>query len=151
MRGIVLLSLVGLGTALAGCATHKAPPPAAVVATPASCVDVHFPIYFEEGSATVTPEAEKLVVNAQHRASGCTVTRIDVLGLADAPGGPAANLELSQRRAAAVAEALGRHGFSTSLIQQEAVGNAGATTDSGARRPLRRRANVTIHLTPPAR
>jgi outer membrane protein OmpA-like peptidoglycan-associated protein len=141
---------LGLLAALAGCATGPTTRHAPLIATPTSCADIHFPVYFEERSASVTPEAERLIVDAQRRATGCTVTRIDVLGLADAPGGPVANMELSQDRAAAVAEALGRHGFPKALVQQAAVGEAGALAPSGAARPLRRRANVTIHLAPPA-
>ena len=140
---------LGLSAALAGCATgtpHHGP----LITAPANCIDIHFPIYFEEGSASVTPQADRLIVDAQRRSTGCTVTRIDVLGLADAPGGPAANLELSQRRAMAVSDALGHHGFQQALVQQGAAGDIGALAPSGAARPLRRRANVTIHLAPPA-
>jgi outer membrane protein OmpA-like peptidoglycan-associated protein len=138
--------VLGLMAALAGCATQPKPH-TALIAAPATCIDIHFPIYFEEKSASVTPQAEQIIADAQRRAVGCAVTRIDVLGLADAPGGPAANLELSQRRAAAVSDALGRHGFNQALVQQAAAGDVGALAASGAARPLRRRANVTIHLT----
>jgi outer membrane protein OmpA-like peptidoglycan-associated protein len=146
MRRVLVL---GLLAALAGCATgttRHAP----LIAAPVSCADIRFPIYFEEGSASVTPQAEQLIVDAQHRSSGCTVTRIDVVGLADAPGGPVFNMELSQDRAAAVTDALGRHGFPKALVQQAAAGEAGALTPSGAAHPLRRRARVTIHFGPPA-
>jgi peptidoglycan-associated lipoprotein len=143
-RALLTLALAG---AVAGCATstpHHAP----LIASPANCVDIRFPIYFEEGSAAVTHEAERLIIDAQRRAAGCGVTQIEVLGLADAPGTPQSNLELSQRRAEAVTDALGRHGFAKALVQQGAAGDVGATAASGAARPVRRRANVTIHLAP---
>jgi peptidoglycan-associated lipoprotein len=143
-RAIVILAL-----ALAGCAT-RSPHTGPLVAAPASCADIRFPIYFEERSAEVTREAERLIVDAQRRTAGCAVTRIDVLGLADAPGTPQANLELSQRRAEAVTDALGRHGFAKALVQQSAAGDVGAVAASGVARPVRRRANVTIHVSPPA-
>jgi outer membrane protein OmpA-like peptidoglycan-associated protein len=74
------------------------------------------------------------------------VTGIVVVGLADAPGSPDANLELSKRRASAVTSELARRGFTNVEFREAAVGAAGASTPAGADRPLRRRADVSIHL-----
>jgi outer membrane protein OmpA-like peptidoglycan-associated protein len=136
--------------ALAACQTapraHYAGP---LIAPATNCSDISFPIYFEPDSAAVTSAAEQLIASAHDRASGCTVVRIDVLGLADAAGAPGANLTLSQRRAEAVGRALRRHGFAGASVNQGAAGAINAVTASGVERPLRRRADVTIHLTTP--
>jgi outer membrane protein OmpA-like peptidoglycan-associated protein len=94
----------------------------------------------------VTQEADRLISAARDQARGCHVTGIVVVGLADAPGSPDANLELSRRRANAVTAALHRRWFPNAEFREGAVGAAGASTAAGADRPLRRRADVSIHL-----
>ena len=134
--------------ALTGCQTSRARYSGPLIARPANCVDIDFPIYFEGGSASVTREADRRIVDASQRANGCRVTGIDVMGLADAPGAPEVNYLLSQRRAKAVAEALRRRGFRAVEPNEGAAGAINATAASGAERPLRRRADVAIHLAP---
>ena len=135
------------GLALAACQTSRTHYVGPLIAHAANCSDIAFPIYFEPDSAAVTPAAEQLIASAHDRASGCKVLGIDVLGLADAAGAPDANLMLSQRRAEAVTRTLRRHGFAGAVVNQGAVGAINAVTASGAERPLRRRADVSIHLT----
>ena len=94
----------------------------------------------------MTREAERRIADASQRAIGCRVTGIDVMGLADAAGAPEANYLLSQRRAKAVAEALRQRGFTAVAPYEGAAGAINATSASGAERPLRRRADVSIHL-----
>ncbi len=91
-------------------------------------MDINFPIYFEPRSASVTREADRLIAAARSQALGCQVTGIVVIGLADAPGSPGANLELSSRRARAVAAELHRRGFTEAEFREAAVGAAGAST-----------------------
>lgn len=117
-----------------------------LIVAPASCADINFPIYFEPGSADVTREADHLIGAAREQARGCEVTGIVVVGLADAPGSPDANLKLSRRRANAVTQVLHSRGFNTVEFRETAMGAAGASTAAGADRPLRRRADVSIHL-----
>ena len=139
-----------VGLALAACLTPHAHYAGPLIVPATNCSDIAFPIYFEPDSAAVTPAAEQLIASAHERSSGCKVTRIDVLGLADSAGAPGANLMLSQRRAEAVSHALRRHGFAGVMVNQGAVGAINAVTASGAERPLRRRADVSIHLATPA-
>ena len=73
------------------------------------------------------------------------MTSIEVLGLADAAGAPGVNLELSKRRAQSVAAALAANGLPTAEFQVAAGGQDGAVTADG-KAPLRRRADVTLHL-----
>ena len=141
-----LMVLAVLAGALAGCQTTRKPYHGPLIARPEACADIAFPIYFEPDSAAVTREAERMIADAHNRVGSCTVTRIDVMGLASAPGAPDANLLLSQRRAQAVSEALRRHGFGAVEPNEMAAGDINAVAASGAHRPLRRRADVSIHL-----
>jgi outer membrane protein OmpA-like peptidoglycan-associated protein len=134
--------------ALAGCQTSRPHYAGPLIATPQSCADIDFPIYFEPGSARVTREAEGLIASARKRSSGCRVTGVDVVGLADAVGAPGANLALSERRADAVTRALGRNGFGTAPVRVAAAGAAEATLAGGEAKPLRRRADVNIRMSP---
>jgi outer membrane protein OmpA-like peptidoglycan-associated protein len=133
--------------ALWGCQTmpHR---PARLIQAPVNCTDINFPIYFEPRSYAVTREADRLVLAAREQAKGCAVTGIFVVGLADAPGSPDANLQLSRRRAQAVAAELHKRGFTQAEFREGAMGSMGAATATGADRPLRRRADVSIHLGP---
>ncbi len=113
------------------------------------CIDFSQTLYFEAGQATVTRQAEKLINLAATRTRGCRVTGVAVVGLSDAPGDPAANLELSRRRGEAVKSVLHRHGYDAVEIQVAAVGDSGAQTAAGQSKPVRRRAEIAFHLAPP--
>lgn len=132
--------------ALCACQSANRRPVGPLIQAPQNCVDINFPIYFEPRSAAVTREADRLISAAREQARGCHVTGIVVVGLADAPGSPGANLELSRRRANAVTAALHRRWFPNAEFREGAVGAAGASTTAGTDRPLRRRADVSIHL-----
>ncbi len=141
------VAVLGAVGALWGCqsgptTTAKGP----LIQAPSVCTDFNFRIYFEPKSDVVTPQADKLIGAAQHRARNCDVTGVVVVGLADAAGDPNANLELSKRRADAVTDAMHRHGFNSVEFHIAAVGQTGATDESGDSRPVRRRADVSIHL-----
>jgi outer membrane protein OmpA-like peptidoglycan-associated protein len=141
-----LASVLGLAAVIAGCQnTHRAPG-APLIQAPPNCVDINFPIYFEPRSSAVTREADRLIIAARDQARDCQVTGIVVVGLADAPGSPDANLNLSRRRANAVTAELHRRGFTTVEFRETAAGAVGASTAGGASKPLRRRADVSIHL-----
>jgi outer membrane protein OmpA-like peptidoglycan-associated protein len=148
-----LVVALTVAAALGGCQHRRAETAARpLIQAPLECGDVNFPIYFEPRSAAITREADQLILAAQARSRGCEVTGIVVVGLADAPGGADANLDLSRRRANAVTRELHRRGFTTVEFREKAAGSVGAATDSGAARPLRRRADVSIHLmNPPTR
>lgn len=125
-----------------------------VIQAPAACGDFTVAIYFESYSAAITPQADRLIAVAIRRARGCDITGVNVVGLADSPGDPQANLTLSKERAEAVTRALRRNGVTTVAFQVAAAGDVGAQTAAGQARPLRRRADVQFHLaprTPPGR
>ena len=140
-----LALLAGVG----GCQTtgHSGGRDRIVRATP-TCQDAAVSIYFEKDVAELTPEGRKLLTEAARRANACKVTSVSVLGLADASGDSATNLELSRKRAEAVTAALAGAGV-TAELQVDAKGDAGSLTGEGAAAPLRRRADITFHVAKP--
>jgi outer membrane protein OmpA-like peptidoglycan-associated protein len=112
------------------------------------CVDQTVQIYFEADSAEVTKEGRAVLKLAAGDSKACKVSGVDVLGLADAAGAPGANLELSKRRAQAVTEALTAAGLPAAEFKLAAAGSAEAINSKGDARPLRRRTDVVLHLSP---
>lgn len=120
-----------------------------LVRRPATCADRTIQIYFEADSAAVTREGSEVIRRAAQEVRHCRVERIDVTGLADAAGAPQANLDLSRRRAQSVAAALIAQRLPAPEIAVSAIGQEGALTQEGQARPLRRRADITLHLAAP--
>ena len=135
-----------LALGLSGCAALPRGRDRIVKATP-HCVDQTVQIYFEPESAEVTKEGRAVLAAAASQAKPCKVASVDVLGLADAAGAPAANLELSKRRAQSVTAALAAVGLPAGDFKVSAAGQAGAVTADGKAQPLRRRADVVLHMT----
>ena len=147
LRLSVLACLAG-GALLAACTTPSQPkvaPPSSAV----SCADFSFPIYFETGSDDLTAAARAVLIDASTSAKRCAVSRVEVLGLADADGPAHHNLLLSRRRAAVVAKALKDTGLPGPDFDIEAIGEAGARAADGKPDPMRRRTEVVIHMTAP--
>jgi outer membrane protein OmpA-like peptidoglycan-associated protein len=117
-----------------------------IVRAPPACQDATVSIYFEKDVADLTPDSRRVVTEAAQRAKSCTVKSVSVVGLADASGDPAANLELSKKRAATVTAALAGAGLTGPELQVDAQGDAGAITPDGKAAPLRRRTDITFHL-----
>lgn len=149
-RGVAV-SLAAAALALAACQSARPPAPSKgpLIVSASPCVDFTQTLYFEAGSAAVTRPAERLLALAASRSRGCMVTGVAVVGLADSPGDKAANLTLSQLRADAVKASLHRLGFDRVDIQTVAAGDTGAMTMSGQDKPVRRRADVTFHVSAP--
>ncbi len=112
------------------------------------CVDSHFIVYFNEGSNRLTRPATQLISETGQALKSCSVRHARVVGLADATGTPEANRSLSQRRAAAVADALRRQGIPSPQFEVAAMGEEGATTADGREAPVRRQAEVYLTVTP---
>ena len=133
--------------ALGGCASVQTAR-ARLVKAPVRCDDQTVQIYFEPESAEVTPEARGVIRAAASSVAGCQVRAVEVVVLSDAAGAPAANLDLSRRRAEAVAAALQTLSLPMAEFRLGAAGEAGAVTAGGKAAPLRRRADVTLRLAP---
>lgn len=148
--GSMALLLGAVAVAAAGCAqvndgVRKVTGRTAAVKAPV-CQDFNFPLYFTTGSDQLTPDGLAVVDSFAARVKACPVAELKVAGLADAEGGALANLELSQRRATAVASVLAARGYPTPTFEVAASGDAGATTAAGRREPLRRRAEVSVRF-----
>lgn len=131
--------------ALGGCASVE-PPRERLVRAPDPCVDQTVQVYFEPWSAELTQEGRFVIYNAAANVRACRIRAVEVLGLADSAGAPQANLELSQRRAQSVSQALAASGLPTAEFQVAAAGQAGAVTPDGKAAPLRRRVDVTLRI-----
>ena len=142
-----ILTVLILGVGLGACATLK--PDRYRRADPAQpCADQRVAVYFESESSEIGPESRAVISAAAKPAKRCRVLNVEVVGLADATGAPGANLELSKRRAASVTAALAASGLPTKDLKVTAAGQAGATTADGKSAPLRRRAEVVMHMGP---
>lgn len=149
-RGVILGVALAGAAVLSGCASlPKFHFP--MIHSPPACADFSIAIYFEAGSAVVTPEAQALIRSAASHARRCQVQGIDVVGLADTPGSPDANLQLSKDRAVAVTAALTARGLEQADINASGVGDEGVRAQGGQQRLLRRRVNVSFHLSPRTR
>lgn len=141
-----LSALAAASLVVAGCASMTK---GGARARADACQDRTVQIYFEPDVAEVTPEGRAVLKAAARGARRCKVAAVEVVGLADAVGAADANLELSQRRAEAVAAALREVGLPAAAFQLAAAGEAGAVTRAGEARPLRRRADVLLRLQRP--
>ncbi|HVL41449.1 MAG TPA: OmpA family protein, partial [Brevundimonas sp.] len=139
-RSIVLLGLTAV--VAAGCAAPGFRNRSDLVVEPSACTEKRFEVYFADSEARLTEPARQAIGLTAAQLQGCEIRKVQVLGLADARGGAAANLSLSERRAVAVAEALTAAGWPAPVFDVEAAGDAGAVADSGVREPMRRRTEV---------
>jgi peptidoglycan-associated lipoprotein len=147
MKGLIF----GLAAALAmaGCATAPAVRDRSdLVTEPDACGPKRFDIYFSDGEARLTEAARHAIGLTATQLQGCEIRKVNVIGLADARGGPVANLDLSERRALAVAEALEAAGWPSPAFSLIVAGESGATTPSGASEPMRRRTEVLVDAGP---
>jgi outer membrane protein OmpA-like peptidoglycan-associated protein len=142
--GILALTLlVGLG----GCETMRNARDR-IVRAPPRCQDATVPVYFAKGVAELTPDGRRAIIEAARDVRGCQVNSVNVMGLADAGGDAAANLELSRKRVASVTGALAQAGLGAARVETAADGDLAAVTPDGKVDPLRRRTDVTFHVQP---
>ena len=141
-----VIAAAALSVALvAGCAPKK---PAIQLVIPERCGDLTFPVYFDSFRAGVPRPARQLIIEAGRANKDCKVVRVDVIGLADYRGAEKANLDISRRRALAVAKVLSEAGFPEPTFGVVAAGESGAIGPGGRPEMMRRRAEVTIHYAP---
>ena len=119
-----------------------------LVAEPNVCAPQRFDIYFREGEAGLTDAARHAIGLTATQLQGCDIRKVDVIGLADARGGPDANLDLSERRAVAVREALEAAGWPAPAFSLMVAGESGSVAADGASEPMRRRTEVLVEAAP---
>lgn len=147
MNRISIVAVLGLGLAASGCTTMGNSRDRLVKTEPV-CEKATVPVYFEPDQAALTREGQRVISVAARAAKGCQIKSVQVVGLADAVGDPAANLELSRQRAASVAAAIGKAGLPAAQFDVEAFGQAGSVAPDGSVRPVRRRVDITLDLAP---
>ena len=138
-----LIAVVGL--AAAGCSmTTGARDRSELVSEPEICAPQRFEVYFRDGEAGLTDAARHAIGLTATQLQGCEIRKVNVIGLADARGAPNANLDLSERRALAVAEALTAAGWPSPVFSMVVAGESGSVTADGASEPMRRRTEVLV-------
>ncbi|MEW5684732.1 MAG: OmpA family protein [Pseudomonadota bacterium] len=145
MNRFAIVAVLGISLAASGCTTMRSARDRLVKSEP-SCEKVTVPVYFEPDQAGLTRDGQRVIAAAARQAKGCEVKGVKVVGLADAAGDPAANLELSKQRAASVAAAVAKAGLPAANFDVEAFGQAGSVAPDGSVRPVRRRADITLDL-----
>jgi peptidoglycan-associated lipoprotein len=148
MMRIVIVTGLALAVGLSGCTTMRNARDR-LVRAPKVCQDMTLPVYFEPNEAEITRDGRRVISASAAQAKGCSVDSVRVLGLADAAGDPQANLELSKRRAASVADAIAKAGLPAAEFEVAAAGQAGAVNKDGQAAPVRRRADITLKLSKP--
>lgn len=147
MKGLSLLLISAGALAAAGCAQSpwsRGP----LVAEPSACAPQKFDIYFREGEARLTDPALHAIGLTATKLQDCDIRKVQVIGLADATGRPEANLDLSERRAVAVTEALAAAGWPAPAFSLVAAGESGSVAAGGAAEPMRRRTEVLVDAAP---
>lgn len=134
---------------LAGCSTPGVYKKRSdLVSNPAACAAKRFEVYFDQDQARLTTAAREAISLTATQLQGCDITKVQVLGLADARSGTAAaNQSMSERRARSVAEALVGVGLPAPAFEIAAAGAEGAVVN-GVNDPLRRRTEVVIEAKP---
>lgn len=145
MIKLTTLAIVAAGLTLSGCSTVNNARER-IVRYVSPCENQTVQIYFEEGQSEVTPESRQVIAQAAQVARGCRVDRVTVMGLADAAGDPNANMELSRRRAESVTAALTAAQLPAAQYEVTAVGQTGAVGTAGRATPMRRRADIVLHM-----
>ncbi|HEX5008257.1 MAG TPA: OmpA family protein [Hyphomonadaceae bacterium] len=114
-----------------------------------SCRDGSIDIYFNQWEYELNSFSREVLTKAQASLAGCRIEHVLIIGLADATAGDEqASLEVSQKRAQTIADALEAGGWSRSQFELVAIGGRGAVVD-GVNAPMRRRANVSVKVSTP--
>jgi len=101
-------------------------------------------INFDTGKATLRPESDKVLSQVAALLTSNPSWRMRVEGHTDNVGAKAANVTLSEQRAAAVVEWLSRHGVDRTRLIALGMGDASPVADNGSEegRSLNRRVEL---------
>jgi OmpA-OmpF porin, OOP family len=119
--------------------------PAAPVAAPPP-LQRNFLVFFDFDRSDITPEADRVIVQAANNARTAAVTRITLTGHADRSGPVNYNQRLSERRAESVKARLIREGVPAGDIVTMAFGETRplVPTADGVREPQNRRVEIVF-------
>jgi outer membrane protein OmpA-like peptidoglycan-associated protein len=79
---------------------------------------------FDPGSAAIKPQIDATLTEVARTLKTFNQTYVDVLAHTDTSGTPSGNLALSQKRASAAADFLGKHGVAKARIAARGLGEA---------------------------
>jgi len=118
----------------------------AVTAAPAPQAARSYLVFFDWDKATLTGRARQIIREAAESSTRVQYTRIEVNGHTDTSGTPQYNMNLSLRRAHAVAGELVRDGVPASAISVRGFGQTDllVPTGPGVREPQNRRVEIII-------
>jgi outer membrane protein OmpA-like peptidoglycan-associated protein len=121
-----------------------APPPPP--APPAPELARSYLVFFDWNSSAVTSEAAGIIGEAAKAAQQLAVTRVELTGHADRSGSTAYNQQLSEKRGAAVKNALVQLGVPAAQITVVGKGEASplVPTADGVREPQNRRVEIVL-------
>ena len=130
-------------------APAPAPMPVAAPAPapkPAPQVAKNFIVFFDFDKAAVTPEADRIIMQAAAAAKQTGAARIDLSGHTDMAGSDKYNMALSQKRADAVKAQLVKQGVPAGQIITVAKGESTpmVKTPDGVREPQNRRVEIVL-------
>jgi outer membrane protein OmpA-like peptidoglycan-associated protein len=105
-----------------------------------------FQVFFDFDKSDVTAAAQKVIQQAAQSIKQGNLTRINVTGHTDTVGSAKYNQALSERRAAAVKQALVSEGVGANDIVTRGVGKTDllVPTGDGVREPQNRRAEIVL-------
>jgi OOP family OmpA-OmpF porin len=103
-------------------------------------------VYFEWDRSDLTPEARQILQQVVQAAQAGQGSRVQLVGKADRSGATPYNQRLSERRSAAVMQALSQGGVASNRISSSAVGETQppVPTPDGVREPRNRVVEITI-------
>ena len=133
-------------------AAYAQQPTQPMTATPTETEPGTFLVFFETNQATLTPDNERVVVEAAESWRQTGDARVVVTGHTDTTGSAAYNLELSERRAELVANELIRQGVPATDITTVGVGETDllVPTADGVDEPRNRRVEIVVPQPAPA-
>jgi OOP family OmpA-OmpF porin len=100
-----LVATLALSTAV-GCAELTAPPPQTAAENSPELAGAWYQVYFDTNSAKLNTRGQRIIESVAYIVANNDTTRVTVIGKTDRVGAPPANMDLSQRRAHAVRDAL---------------------------------------------
>jgi outer membrane protein OmpA-like peptidoglycan-associated protein len=141
-----LFVLMVAASALGACNNPSDSLPPTTPAQPASA-PASYMTFFELGSTKLSDQSMATITQASQVYKTKTNANVVVIGYADTVGSPAMNMQLSQRRASAVRDALVAGGVPVSVITTTANGDTSLLVDTGpqANQPKNRRVQIVVN------
>ncbi|WP_029009956.1 OmpA family protein [Azospirillum halopraeferens] len=123
---------------------HCPPTAAAPTPPPAAAVQPQYQVFFDWDRSEITPAADRIIADVVQAVGTGQNARIHVIGHTDTSGPATYNQGLSERRAAAIRQALVARGVPATNITTEGVGETQLLVQTGpnVREPSNRRGQI---------